>query len=381
MSIDVTAAVNLHREGSAALPSMISAWRSVEHARAHGINAELLLVLDRSDDSTTRVADRWTSRGARVVHVDVGDLGAARNRAVATCGDSEWIAFLDADDLWGEYWLTAAYTAVLESGGESQHDVWHPAVNIIFGDHHSLLHHVDSSDASFSWARFRLHNQWTALSFVRRSTIEDIPYPRNDLASGFGFEDWSWNEEVLRRGGRHRVVADTCHFIHRSSNPSLLSQSQHALRTPYTSDNTTEFRRPTPAARTEVPGTSETHRIAEIELGEAVRAQIRLGATIEPRILQTVRPDVDHQTLPQNFQMHVTPAHLALEELDGIAANTSPTMSVGDLLDASTRLPNLPSEQRVRVVAEVLLDPELSDRQRGDSPLISEAVEHFPQLG
>lgn len=253
MSIDVTAAVNLHREGSAALPSMISAWRSVEHARAHGINAELLLVLDRSDDSTTRVADRWTSRGARVVHVDVGDLGAARNRAVATCGDSEWIAFLDADDLWGEYWLTAAYTAVLESGGESQHDVWHPAVNIIFGDHHSLLHHVDSSDASFSWARFRLHNQWTALSFVRRSTIEDIPYPRNDLASGFGFEDWSWNEEVLRRGGRHRVVADTCHFIHRSSNPSLLSQSQHALRTPYTSDNTTEFRRPTPAARTEVP--------------------------------------------------------------------------------------------------------------------------------
>jgi hypothetical protein len=309
----------------------------------------------------------------------VGDLGAARNAAVDSC-TSEWVAFLDADDLWGEHWLTAAHTAATDSGVESSLDVWHPAVNIIFGDHHSLLHHVDSADATFSWSRFRLHNQWTALSFVRHSTMTAIPFPRNDLASGFGFEDWSWNEEVLRRGGRHRVVAETCHFIHRSTDVSLLSQSQQALRTPYPSDNTIEFRRPVAAERPEVSGTAETHRIAEVELTEALRAQVRFASTIEPRILETVRPDLDDLHLPQNFQTHVTPGQLALEELDAIAANAPPTTTVGDLLDLSRRLPHLPSEQRVRVVAEVLLDPELANRERGDSDWIDEAFRHFPQL-
>lgn len=371
--------VNLYREGSAAIPSIISAWRAVEHAGTNGIEAELVLVLDRPDAATARLAERWASQGARIVNVNVGDLGAARNAGVETC-DSEWIAFLDADDLWGEYWLTAAHAAAVEGGSQKQLDVWHPAINIIFGDHHSLLHHLDSADVSFSWARFRLHNQWTALSFVRRSTLDAIPYPRNDLASGFGFEDWSWNEEVLRRGGRHRVVAETCHFIHRSGDPSLLSQSQHALRTPYASADSTEFQRPAAARRAQLPGTSETHRVAEVELTNMLRTQIRFASTIEPRISETVRPGAGEVRLPQNFQTYVTAAQLALEELDGIAATMSPSGSIGDLLDGSTRLPDLPPDQRVRVVAEVLLDPELADRTRGDSSWISEAVDHFPQL-
>lgn len=378
MSTEVSAVVNLHHEGNTAQPSIISAWRAAEDAVISGVSSELVLVLDRPDPATTQLAERWVSRGARIVNVDVGDLGAARTAGVESCR-SEWIAFLDADDLWGEHWLTAAHAAA-GVGDESQLDVWHPAVNIIFGDHRSLVHHVDSTDASFSWARFRLHNQWTALSFVRRSTIEAVPYPSNDLASGFGFEDWSWNEEVLRRGGRHRVVPDTCHFIHRSSGPSLLSRSQHALRTPYASASSKEFRRPAPTAREDEAGAPETHELAVVELTDTLRSQIRFASTIEPRVLQTIRPDLDEVRLPQNFQTHITPAQLALEELDDLAATSSPDTPIGTVLEMATRLRVLSPDQRARVVAEVLLDPELAHRMRGDSRWISEAVEYFPQL-
>ena len=175
-------------------------------------------------------------------------------------------------------------------------------------------------------------------------------------------------------------MAETCHFIHRSGDPSLLAQSQHALRTPYASADSAEFQRPAGATRAQLPETSETHRVAEIELTDILRNQIRFALTIEPRISETVRPGVGEVRLPQNFQTYITAAQLALEELDGIAATMPPTTSVGDVLDGSTRLPDLPPDQRVRVVAEVLLDPELADRTRGDSRWISEAVDHFPQL-
>ena len=229
MSIDVTAVVNLHREGRAATPSLISAWRAINAVAAAGYIGHLMIVLDRADDETALLAKTWDERGAQLVSCNQGDLGSARNAAVAS-SDAEWFAFLDADDLWSENWLVNALKAAGEIPTSNGPDVLHPAVNVIFGDHHSLLHHRSSDDPSFSWARFRLHNAWTALSFARRRDLAQLPFPRNTLDEGFGYEDWSWNMAVLDRGGRHHVVADTCHFIRRMDEPSLLSDSRNALR-------------------------------------------------------------------------------------------------------------------------------------------------------
>jgi hypothetical protein len=338
------------------------------------------------------VAERWLERGARILETNHGDLGAARNAAVRST-TANWAAFLDGDDLWGEAWLTRAHAAAtaqpvgpVETVGPT---VWHPAVNIVFGDHHSLLHHVDSTDPSFSWARFRLHNQWTALSFVWREDLVSIPFPHNDLAAGFGYEDWSWNEEILVRQGRHRIVADTCHFIHRSNQPSLLSRSQRALRTRYPSSNPLLSRptRPSTVSRSHSGlahsglVSPDTHSVAEVSLSHAIIEQVRLASTIEPRIKATVDPSDPSRPLPQNFQTHTTPAQVALAQIDAAIESMSPETPLAELLSVSSALTELSPEVRALVVAEVLLDPLLAGRARGASQTIDEAIAFFPQLG
>ncbi|MDW3177667.1 MAG: glycosyltransferase family A protein [Acidimicrobiia bacterium] len=378
MPPDVAAVVNLHREGLGALPSIISAWRAVEHARSSGIDCSLTLVLDRADTPTSSLADEWRRRGVEIIVSEHGDLGLSRNLAVSSV-DSTWVAFLDGDDLWGEHWLAKAHEAGENEGETDEPTAWHPALNFIFGDHHSVVHHVDSTDDTFSWSRLRLHNQWTALCFARRDLLAHLPYPSNNLERGFGFEDWSWNIEVLRLGGRHRVVPETCHFIHRSLEPSLLHQSQDALRTPYPR-NPSAAHIARPPEQPALARTAGTHETAPLTVDSEIRHQIRLAATISPEIIDTFDPRASTVLLPQNRQTHVTERHLALDSFESIRRRSTPDSSVGELLELCEPVAALGPTDRTAVVAEVILDPELDTRERGTSPLIDEAVARYPQL-
>lgn len=382
MTNSVAAVVNLHREGSTAKPSLISAWRAVEAARQTGIDAKLVLAVDSPDLHTIKLVEEWRDRGAQIISTDVADLGAARN-AAAHAVDTTWLAFLDADDLWGEQWLIAAHRMATDPSTQDG-DVFHPQTNIIFGDHHSLLHHIDSDGPKFSWSRFHLHNAWTALCFARREHLLALPYPRNDLANGFGFEDWCWNMAVLDTGGRHRVVPDTCHFIKRV-NPaggasSLLTESQQALRTRYPGVPSPE-RLPNSVDSNRVSHEG-THETCPVELDSEILRQIHLAATIEPAVARTMSAMGKPALLPQNFNTHNTAAQRALEELWALrsAADTCETTTIGALCDDSQLLADLTPDDRAKVVAEFLLTEQSLGRPTGESPLITEATATYSQV-
>lgn len=371
--------MNLHTEGTGALPSIVSAWRAVQLAQSRGLTCELLLLLDQPDKPTVHIAERFCERrDVRLAIVSESDLGSARNRACES-STAEWIAFLDGDDLWGEEWLWRAHLAAQDVDAEPV--AWHPELNIIFGDHRSIVHHVDSDDPTFSWSRFRLHNQWTALAFVRRNDLLGLPYPRNDLAAGFGFEDWSWNEEVLRRGGKHCVVPQTCHFIKRTSGPSLLRSSQRSLRTRYMDDaDITHVARP-PEELLSEDSQDATHEVSPVNLSASIEQQLRLALCIEPSIGATLRPGASSIELPQNFQRHTTPAHLALNEIEHLRRlDSNSTATIAELVVQSTRLPKLDTSSRALVMAEVLLDPEAAHCRLGISPMIEDTLAYLPQL-
>lgn len=385
MSIDIAAVVNLHCEGPSATPSLVSAWRAAEAARQNGQSVQLVLALDRADQSTVALANEWADRGARLVECDEGDLGAARN-AAANAVDTEWIAFLDGDDLWSENWLvSASEVAAQRHTTGADLFVLHPAVNVIFGDNHSLLHHRSSDDPSFSWTRFRLHNAWTALSYVRRDNLLQLPYPRNDLEQGNGFEDWSWNMAVLDRGGSHQVVADTCHFIRRSKGGSLLGASQRALRTPYPLDDESIVltSRPPVVELSELtaidPTLPPTHSLEDHALSEVLLEQIRLAETIEPAIADTLTSSGHPRQIAQNFNTHVTAEQRALESVELILANNAPN-TVADALADSAELTELAPGEQHRVVAEVLRSVSSRTLPRGSSLLIDATLQTFPQL-
>lgn len=227
-SPDVTAVVNLHRERESCVPTLRSLGVAASFAVEQGHDVEILVLLDNADDRTREVARSVLGDQPRYVESTAGDLGLARNRAVDEASGT-YACFLDGDDLWGFRWIARAFEAAESAERDA---IWHPATNFVSGKMPHVYHHVGSEHRMFKASRFRLHNGWTALSFARTSIYRDIPYPPNLLKSGFGYEDWSWNTETLRRGIPHRVVEGTSHYINKRES-SLLTSSVHALPTRY----------------------------------------------------------------------------------------------------------------------------------------------------
>jgi glycosyltransferase involved in cell wall biosynthesis len=206
----ITAVLNAHREGLIAVPSIESVLRCKRHAEEAGYHVELVGILDRSDTLTKNVVQS-SFQGAVIIETDFGDLGKARNEAIEIAR-GDFVGFLDADDLWGEDWLTkAAHSA------QTRDDpiVWHPEVSVYFGASKLLFYHVDMEDPEFVPTGLVIDNYWTALSFAAREIYVQNPYPGTDLRSGIGFEDWTWNMTTISAGVIHKIVPGTGHVIRR----------------------------------------------------------------------------------------------------------------------------------------------------------------------
>jgi glycosyltransferase involved in cell wall biosynthesis len=228
---DITAVLNVHREGSLARGSLRSIGGARQAAEAAGLSVEVLAVADCSDRATLDVLAEAAE--VEVLETTVDDLGLARN-AGAAAAVGRYIAFLDGDDLWGPRWLLAAYQAA-EAGSCSV--VWHPEASLYFGPEHEpyWLVHPDMATTEGDWVTLGLRNQWTSPSFALRDTYLRMPYRRTDLAAGFGKEDWSWNSEVVSHGYVHKPVPGTIHLIRMRAN-SLVRRTDaaNALMTPST---------------------------------------------------------------------------------------------------------------------------------------------------
>lgn len=231
--IEVSVILNLHQEGLLSTGTISSVEDAVEHARENGITAEVLCVLDGCDDPTREIAQAAVGRNENweVLIVEEGDLGLSRNAGVRQA-TGRFVAFIDGDDLWGQEWLTRAFAAATT---DPRTVVWHPEVNIYFGVRPHLFLHIDMEDPIYSSAALALANLWTALCFVERNLLLEIPYRETDLAAQIGYEDWDWAMQSIHAGAIHKIVPFTCHAI-RTKPVSLVQQTNAAGCLPRGSD-------------------------------------------------------------------------------------------------------------------------------------------------
>lgn len=208
---DVSAIVTGHREGALAGPSLRSLLDAVAFARGHGLAVEILAVLDNPSEPTRAAFAALADHGARLKEVSYGDHGLVRNDAV---GDAEgdYIAFLDADDLWSENWLLEGHRTCASDPGRV---IAHPEANWFFDQQTNLYFLPDQTDPDFDLAFLRLQNCWDAMCMAPRAAYRDIQHSRRALQQGYAYDDWHWNLETLLAGYTHRVSLDTIIFKRR----------------------------------------------------------------------------------------------------------------------------------------------------------------------
>ena len=224
---DVAVVVNLHREGTLAHPTLRSLARSVSHAQSRGRSVEVVLVLDRGDDSTRELAiDALTPSGTlgtvdrgSLLEVDNGDLGSSRNDGVAAT-TAPVVGTLDGDNLVSANWLHNAATTVEQSATTV---VAHPAYVVIFDGRQNLWPVQASTDATFRTELLYSVNYWDAFCMTRREVFEAHPYVNTHEGTGLGPEDWHWNCTTLS-AGIHHVRSDETTMYYRSKRQGSLAE-------------------------------------------------------------------------------------------------------------------------------------------------------------
>ncbi|MCR9089039.1 MAG: glycosyltransferase family 2 protein [Rhodobacteraceae bacterium] len=204
---DISIVITAHREGLLSAPCGKSALLAKQAAEAEGLRCQTIVVLDRADELTSSVLHELFGEGAVYLETDEGDPGQSRNRGVEQASGT-CVSFLDGDDLWSENWLVESYRCYLERPDV----VYHPACLMRFGDERLLFWHVDSECRLCDPEYLLWSNYWDAMSFAEASIFRKYPFKANDLALGFGHEDWHWSAWTLQDGVQHKPVAETIHF-------------------------------------------------------------------------------------------------------------------------------------------------------------------------
>lgn len=212
------------------VPTLRSVARAAAVASTANIEVEVVIVLDRATKLTTDIAHEFSPR-ARVISINDGDLGIARNAGIAATA-GEWVALVDGDDLWGPSWISAAFNA---GSADARKVIWHPQYSVYFETNEHIYEHIDSEDDDFDVNFLLTANYWTSAAFSRRSTFVDCPYYHADRKSMFGYEDWNWNCRTIEAGYIHKVAVGSVHFIRRRERSmSRAMVSSNAMCIPHT---------------------------------------------------------------------------------------------------------------------------------------------------
>jgi glycosyltransferase involved in cell wall biosynthesis len=151
----------------------------------------------------------------QVLEVSNRDLGASRNSGVVVAR-GRYVGVFDGDDYYTKNWLIQALAVVESKQGDV---IVHPEYVINFGTFQTFTDLWDMDDRrDYSLANCLALHPWVSCSFGRKDLYLQHPYQRSDfIKTGFGYEDWHWNLELVSQGIRHVTAKKTALFYRRKS--------------------------------------------------------------------------------------------------------------------------------------------------------------------
>jgi glycosyltransferase involved in cell wall biosynthesis len=178
------------RDGEAYLAPAIESALAQQHAPL-----EVLVVDDGSSDATVAVAQRF-GPPVRCISQGRRGIGAARNLAVRA-SRGEYLAFLDADDVWTPHKTSCQLEAFAADA----------SLDIVLGQHREFI----SADLDPATARrLACRSDWepgyhAGAALMRRSLFERIGLFREDLTTG---EYLDWIARAHEHGVREKLLDD-----------------------------------------------------------------------------------------------------------------------------------------------------------------------------
>ena len=212
--VDVSLLITFHREGVLAHSTLNSIERCRKYAEAAGITTEYVWVLDAVNNETREVlmAHPAATGNVEIVEVAHCDAGMSRNSGIqAACGTA--VAILDGDDYFSTNWIERAWFYLKEYGDQA---ILHPEFVVSFGLHASYGRQIDQAGQLYDQDGLLVNNYWSSWTFAKRSIYLACPYSETrTLQTGFGYEDWHWNCEVIAAGFEHRLAWGSVGFYRR----------------------------------------------------------------------------------------------------------------------------------------------------------------------
>jgi glycosyltransferase involved in cell wall biosynthesis len=217
MGVDVSIIIPFHSEGKLAAKTLVGLQRNLASARRAAIDVEVIAVLDSADNATRSCVELFIDRTVNSIHhVEVRDLGQARNAGIEVCL-GQMALMLDGDDFLCEEFIPKAWQFSRNAGRA----IWHPSTVVTFGVSRGLSFQQSSEIRGFRKSCLLRANPWNACAMAPRELFAEIPYQRSDATAKIGFEDWQWNCETIANGIPHRIVPDTAHFVRVKDRGSL----------------------------------------------------------------------------------------------------------------------------------------------------------------
>ena len=211
---DLTVIVTAHDETVVAGPTMRSADLAIEAARDRGYTVQPIIALDAATPATAAYFHQERFRGWERRIMSEGDLGRVRN-ALLPYTDGDYVAFLDADDLFSENWLARGMAAVRAGEQRGEKLIAHPELNVLFDRNQAVTRNIDQDSPLFTPHYFYVRNYYDSLCLADRDAHLAVPYVHRDLQNGLSFQDFQFSIETMARGWKHVVVKDTIIFKRR----------------------------------------------------------------------------------------------------------------------------------------------------------------------